>query len=254
VVIVGYNDAGSYWIVKNSWGPTWNGDGYFKVGYGECSIEDYVYWSRQNGFDSQFTSNYDGWAKHRGKWKLRKTNYFVTTGKDNMFSSIGYNSQYYPVEFEARMKRAGCTSCSNNIVIRGTGTKFTAAGDWKNSYTFQDTNNGNYSVWKINKFAITALQGWTSSSAINKGGFNTLKVIAKGKNMQFFINGTLVWSGSDSDLKAGRVGIQMYRYLLDGDKLTVDWANATTNASLVAAPESFVLGEELEGGDIYMSP
>lgn len=40
VVIVGYNDAGSYWIVRNSWGANWNSDGYFKVGYDECAIED----------------------------------------------------------------------------------------------------------------------------------------------------------------------------------------------------------------------
>lgn len=38
IVIVGYNDEGSYWIAKNSWGSSWNGDGYFKVGYGECGI------------------------------------------------------------------------------------------------------------------------------------------------------------------------------------------------------------------------
>jgi len=45
VIIAGYNDAGGsggYWIVKNSWGSGWNGDGYFKVGYGECAIEQYA--------------------------------------------------------------------------------------------------------------------------------------------------------------------------------------------------------------------
>jgi len=42
VVVAGYNDAGGYWIVRNSWGSGWNGDGYFKVGYGECAIEYYV--------------------------------------------------------------------------------------------------------------------------------------------------------------------------------------------------------------------
>jgi hypothetical protein len=42
---VGYNDAGSYWIVRNSWGSGWNGDGYYKVGYGECAIENGVYYA-----------------------------------------------------------------------------------------------------------------------------------------------------------------------------------------------------------------
>ena len=44
VVIVGYDDTGGYWIARNSWGPTWHDNGYFKVGYGECSIEQYVYY------------------------------------------------------------------------------------------------------------------------------------------------------------------------------------------------------------------
>ena len=50
VVIAGYNDndAGGYWIVKNSWGTSWPppaGGGYFKVGYGECGIETDVYYA-----------------------------------------------------------------------------------------------------------------------------------------------------------------------------------------------------------------
>jgi C1A family cysteine protease len=42
IVIVGYNDIEGYWIIRNSWGSTWNGDGYFKLGYGECHIEEEV--------------------------------------------------------------------------------------------------------------------------------------------------------------------------------------------------------------------
>jgi len=48
VIIAGYNDAGGsggYWIVKNSWGTSWDTrapGGYFKVGYGECAIEQYA--------------------------------------------------------------------------------------------------------------------------------------------------------------------------------------------------------------------
>lgn len=48
VIIVGYDDVGQYWIVKNSWGTDWpytGADGYFKVGYGECWIENDVYYA-----------------------------------------------------------------------------------------------------------------------------------------------------------------------------------------------------------------
>ena len=41
VLLVGYNDTGEYWIAKNSWGSGWNGDGYFKIGYGECYVTYY---------------------------------------------------------------------------------------------------------------------------------------------------------------------------------------------------------------------
>jgi|GEM_PF-1476701 len=45
VAIVGYDDSGGYWWVRNSWGSGWNVDGHYKVGYGECSIEKYVYYA-----------------------------------------------------------------------------------------------------------------------------------------------------------------------------------------------------------------
>ena len=43
VVLVGYNDAGGYWIGRNSWGSGYQDQGYFKIGYGECFIERYVH-------------------------------------------------------------------------------------------------------------------------------------------------------------------------------------------------------------------
>ena len=50
VVIVGYDDVGGYWIVRNSWGVNWPtplDGGYFEVLYGECGIESHIYYPRK---------------------------------------------------------------------------------------------------------------------------------------------------------------------------------------------------------------
>lgn len=39
VSCVGYNDAGGYWICKNSWGRGWGDEGFFNIAYGQCGID-----------------------------------------------------------------------------------------------------------------------------------------------------------------------------------------------------------------------
>ncbi len=40
VTIVGYNDDPGYWICKNSWGPDWGENGWFKIKFDVCEIEE----------------------------------------------------------------------------------------------------------------------------------------------------------------------------------------------------------------------
>lgn len=41
VTLVGYDDAQQCWIGKNSWGPGWGEQGFFRIGYGECGIDSW---------------------------------------------------------------------------------------------------------------------------------------------------------------------------------------------------------------------
>jgi C1A family cysteine protease len=43
ICIVGYSDDDQCWICKNSWGPYWADYGFFKIGYGECGIDAYMW-------------------------------------------------------------------------------------------------------------------------------------------------------------------------------------------------------------------
>jgi len=40
VSVVGYDDENNCWICKNSWGTGWGENGWFRIKYGECGIED----------------------------------------------------------------------------------------------------------------------------------------------------------------------------------------------------------------------
>ena len=53
-------------------------------------------------------------------------------------------------------------------------------------------------------------------------------MVARGADLDFYINGRLVWQGSDSGLASGRVGLEFFRDLSSrGNQFRVDWARLT---------------------------
>jgi hypothetical protein len=115
---------------------------------------------------------------------------------------------------------------------------------------FQYSNDGYFSVYEITSLATSIpLKTRTASPAIVRKGWNILKVIANGNSLKYYINGTLVWSGTDITLQSGTVGVEFYRNSYAGT-LYVDSAVL----SVIADTNPFDLGPEAAPKDEPPSP
>ncbi|OQA17303.1 MAG: hypothetical protein BWY63_02449 [Chloroflexi bacterium ADurb.Bin360] len=189
-----------------------------------------------SGFNSQFNGSAAGWVAHSGTWSV-DNNYFSTPGVAGSSASTSYAADYVNFDYQVRLTRSGSNTNANRIIVRGTPYPLDSTNRWYNSYTFQFTRNGYYSVWKaVAGGTSVAVQGWASTAAIAQGdAWNTLRVVANGSRFYFYINDTLVWTGTDADLGIGRVGIGMYRDAEStGDRLWVNWATLTTLSTMSA--------------------
>jgi hypothetical protein len=210
-------------------------------------------------FNSSFNGFSAGWTRVSGTWVLASSAFYVTAGAPNYWSSIKHTGKYGDLTFTARIKRSGtCTGCANNLIVRGNPATLRADKMWKSTYIFEYDNDGYFSVWNESATGIAvALKQWTFSPAVIQGNWNTLKVVAVGSLLRFFINGTLVWAGNNSSFTTGQVGIGMYRAPgTTGDKLYVDSASLwTTPTTADISPFADVAaGVTVPGGDITHGP
>ena len=207
-----------------------------------------------SGFRSSFNTNANGWVVEKGTWKLEDAKYYATNGIAGLVSSISHKGTFSTLTYRARMKRSGCPGCANALIIRGD-PELDAGGWWKTEYTFDYTNSGVFSVWRDKDGTYSALKGWTYTTAIKKNDWNRVKVTADGSQLKFYINGVLVWSGTDSAYSSGQVGIAMYRSgTSTGDKLWVDWARLSTSVTADTLSNVIPTGIEVSGGDRNMAP
>ena len=151
----------------------------------------------------------------------------------------------------------GCNTCPNALIIRGNPLRRGPDKDWKTGYWFQYSMDGYFSVWVGVDGYYSPLKNWTRSTAIfTRSHLNTLKVVAAGSALKFYINDILVWAGRDYSLSTGRVGVDMYRSNVNtGNILYVDWAHMTVpGAALPFGNESVAPGSETPGGNRHQSP
>ncbi len=192
----------------------------------DVSLESYG----STGFNSQFNGDTTGWESHSGTWYV-DSDYYYSAGLIGAYSSASYSSNFNDFDYQVQMWRYGSSNNTNNIIIRGTPNPLDPSNRWDSYYSFQYSRDGLFSVWKkLSGNSPVPLQSWTLSSAIlTYDNWNTLRVIANGSDLQFYINGTLVWSGTDTSLSSGRVGVSMYRDDdgVNDDILYINWATLT---------------------------
>ncbi len=64
VEVIGYSDAGQFWICKNSWGSGWGESGFFCIAYGDCNFDTYAFATAQGVVVP--THGWQGWQSLGG--------------------------------------------------------------------------------------------------------------------------------------------------------------------------------------------
>lgn len=164
-----------------------------------------------SGFDDDFYVSAAGWFPHPEfwKWKLVDGEYYSTTGIPGAWVSTSYTTRYSNFDYQAALRRNGCTGCPHGLIVRG---QHTPAGDgnrWNSGYGFYISLSGYYGVFKYSNGIITALQEWNTSENINRGenDWNILRVRSDGEEFEFIINDndSPVWTGQNQSLIAARM-------------------------------------------------
>jgi|GEM_PF-1206633 len=110
--------------------------------------------------------------------------------------------------YQARMRRVQASGLARYIVFRATPDFDYDPVRTGSGYMFGIDENS-YFIAKIVAGTETVLAGWIGSPAINTDPtqWNTLKVVACGAEMKFFINGSLVNTFNDTSVASGRIGL-----------------------------------------------
>lgn len=205
--------GGATWWVR-TWNPNGNGPWSSPLSFAVDA----------GGFDEQFDTVSGNWTAHSGGWSVVLNDYYHTTGAAGQNASASYDDDFADFDYRARLFRTGCNTCATELWVRASG--FGGNGVPQNGYRFNYNRNGQVAVFKYVNGSASVLQPWTASAAINQGNaWNELRVVANDDSLSYFINGALVWSGTDGAHADGRAGIGMYKSSAgQADALDVDYA------------------------------
>lgn len=212
------DNAAHKWSVRAKAGTTWSDWSAYKY---------FTVTPPPTSFNSQFNGKSIGWAKLGAiTWAVSPSCLF-TAGTEDDYANVYHSTSigYKNFEYEIRTKCTTTGFCENFIAFR-MGKKINSVNNfWYPGYIYGYDSLG-YRTFKMIKsdgsFG-TSIKAFDSDILI--GDWNTIKVIADGNFLSFYINGELNTTVRDSTHKIGAVGVMMHE---TGESLfKVDWAILT---------------------------
>jgi hypothetical protein len=187
---------------------TWQVRGYNSAGNGQWSDLRSFTHSSIGGFNSSFNGLSSGWTTYSGLWSITNNAWYGAYGTGSYYATSGYIAATYS-NFDVQTRVYTDTPHEAYVIVRGNPSPFDGYADWNSGYYFGFDGYGYYTVGKMLNGTWTTFQPWTYTPNLNIGNWNTLRVVAAGSNLYYYINGILIWSGVDYSLTSGIVGFEL---------------------------------------------
>jgi len=138
VLIIGYDDVGQYFVVKNSWGTWWGESGFFKIAYAELnSLTKFGKWTIAYVLPTRPLIDFNGDGKPDILWRN---------------TTSGQNAVWYLDGVTVTGSAVLDSMADQTWTIVGTGD---FNGDGKPDILWRNTTSGQNAVWYLNGVTVT---------------------------------------------------------------------------------------------------
>jgi len=182
-------------------------------------------------------------------WQVIGGEYKAQSGSAHWMMSRYTGQTWSTVGVQASCRRTGETGNSAAVLLRATPDFQDGVGS---AYIFQISLDGYYGVWKQVNGSWSWLREWTTSPFVSFGT-NVLAATAQGNTLSFFVNGNLVWTGSDVSLTDGLIGLGGYS---DGSTHFFDnvVASEVLPSGVLSAQQAELNRKAVPGGERGVAP